>query len=85
MATTAVTVLFFASAREVAGRARAEMSAPDGTTVAGMTDRIVDQFGPQLRPLLAGCALWVNGAPVTASTVLQAGDELAVLPPVSGG
>jgi molybdopterin converting factor small subunit len=29
--------------------------------------------------------MWVNGEPVPPSCVLCAGDEVAVLPPVSGG
>ena len=50
-----------------------------------MADRLAEAFGPDLGTLMALCALWVNGDPATSSTVLHEGDEIAVLPPVSGG
>ena len=80
-----VTVLFFASARDAAGRSKLQLGIPEGTTVSEMADRLSQEFGPALGSLMARCALWVNGDPATSSTVLREGDELAVLPPVSGG
>lgn len=78
-------MLFFASARDAAGRSRARIATPDGTTVGEMADRLAEAFGPDLGALMARCALWVNGDPATSATVLHEGDEIAVLPPVSGG
>ena len=42
---------------------------------------------PQLERILLRCALAINGEYVTedAATSLKAGDEVAVLPPMSGG
>jgi molybdopterin converting factor small subunit len=46
---------------------------------------LVATYGPDLERVLCTCAIWVNGEPVPSSYVLRAGDEVAVLPPVSGG
>jgi molybdopterin converting factor subunit 1 len=80
-----IRVLLFAGAREAAGRSRAEFPAPTSTTVGELADRLVREFGPDLDAVLPSCALWVNGEPAGASTELRDGDEVAVLPPVSGG
>jgi molybdopterin converting factor subunit 1 len=79
-----VTVLFFAGAREATGRARTQVR-PDGRTVEELLDELVSTFGAELNAVLQTCAVWVNGSPATGSTLLAPGDEMAVLPPVSGG
>ena len=79
-----VTVLLFARAREAAGTGRARARA-DGRTVAGLLDELVSAYGSELEAVLGTCAIWVNGSPATGSTRLVHGDEVAVLPPVSGG
>ena len=46
-------------------------------------------IGPPLRAafaeLLPSCRVWVNGDPAERDDVVAAADEVAVLPPVSGG
>jgi molybdopterin converting factor subunit 1 len=79
-----VTVLFFAGAREAAGTGRAQMPAA-GSTVAALVDDLCSVYGDELRRVLATCAVWVNRSPAPPTTVLNGGDEVAVLPPVSGG
>jgi molybdopterin converting factor small subunit len=79
-----ITVLFFAGAREAA----CTQSAPFGSagrTVEQLTGELVATYGPDLERVLRTCAIWVNGQPAPPSYVLCAGDEVAVLPPVSGG
>lgn len=80
----AVTVLFFASAREAAGTGRTSAAAA-GRTVEQLLDDLCRTYGEGLRAVLASCAVWVNRSPEPRDTVLRAGDEVAVLPPVSGG
>lgn len=80
----AVTVLFFASAREAAGTGRTSAEAA-GLTVEQLLDDLCRTYGEGLRAVLASCAVWVNRSPEPRDTVLRAGDEVAVLPPVSGG
>lgn len=84
---TAVTVLFFAAAREAAGRARQEVADVDGGSLGDLVERLVstEPYGPDLEKLLPSCAIWVNGVPAGRGTVLRGGDEVALLPPVSGG
>ena len=72
----------FASAREAAGTDRADI---DGDTVAQVLDTARARFGAQFAAILDTANVWVNGEPAEASTPVSAGDEVAVLPPVSGG
>ena len=44
-----------------------------------------DKYGARFVEVLQTCRVWVNGESATADTVLSARDEVAVLPPVSGG
>ena len=72
----------FAQAREAAGTGR---DLVDGDTVdevlAGARARYADVFGA----LLPSCRVWVNGEPAEGDHRVGADDEVAVLPPVSGG
>jgi len=79
-----ITVLFFASAREAAG-ARSALFGSVGRTLGQLAGELVATYGPDLERVLSTCAIWVNGQPAPPSCVLRAGDEVAVLPPVSGG
>lgn len=72
----------FASAREAAGTTRVLIEAE---TVGGVLDQAVAQFGPGFAAVLAICKVWVNGEPADRPTFVRATDEVAVLPPVSGG
>ncbi len=79
-----VTVLFFAAAREAAGAARAVLPAA-GTTVAQLLAALGSTYGDQLKNVFPSCSIWVNRAPAPPGWVLRAGDEVALMPPVSGG
>lgn len=72
----------FASAREAAGVQQARF---DGATVHDVLSEAVETFGAGFEQVLANCKVWVNGEPADAADVLAADDEVAVLPPVSGG
>jgi sulfur-carrier protein len=79
-----VTILFFAGAREAAGTGRARARA-EGRSVAELLAELVTTYGAGLEAVLATCAVWLNGSPASGTTLLAEGDEVAVLPPVSGG
>ena len=81
----ALTVLFFAGARLAAGRSRESYDPAAGGTVAQLVEHLRASYGPEMAAVLPTCAIWVNGLPSAASTTLRPGDEVAVLPPVSGG
>ena len=75
-------ILLFASAREAAGRSRDTIA---GATVADVLDSAKHQFGPTFATVLASCTVWLNGEECTPDTQVVDSDEVAVLPPVSGG
>jgi molybdopterin converting factor small subunit len=72
----------FASVREAAGTGRAAIG---GTTVGEVLDAARVQFGPEFARLLEGSRVWLNGDATTADAAVGDDDEVAVLPPVSGG
>lgn len=76
------TIRLFAGAREAAGTDRDQF---DGSTVGAVLDAAVERFGPEFSRVLGSCKVWVNGEPAERSYAVDAGDEVAVLPPVSGG
>jgi MoaE-MoaD fusion protein len=74
-----VTVRLFAMLRERAGASEVELDLPEGARVADALESLGD--------LAAGLPLVmaVNREYAPAEQVLDAGDELALIPPVSGG
>ncbi len=72
----------FASAREVAGTASAVI---DGQTVAEVLDKAIVLFGQRFAEVLLTSKVWVNGEEVSREHAVGNNDEVAVLPPVSGG
>jgi MoaD family protein len=79
---SAVRLLLFASAREAAGTREVGLSA---STVGEVLELARARFGAQFSSVLDGSRVWVNGDPAEPGTALSDGDEVAVLPPVSGG
>jgi sulfur-carrier protein len=75
-------VRLFASARETAGTGR---DVVDGQTVAEVVEAAAERYGASFRALLPTCRIWLNGEAVDASTPVGEHDEVAFLPPVSGG
>jgi MoaD family protein len=82
-----VTLRLFAAAREAAGRTVDEFNREDTPTVAALLDAAATAYGPTFAAVLGASRVWVNGdEPADGrATVLVDGDEVAVLPPVSGG
>jgi sulfur-carrier protein len=72
----------FASAREAAGTGREEV---DAATVGEVLDWAVARFGSEFREILGTCRIWVNGESAGRDAPVTNADEVAVLPPVSGG
>lgn len=72
----------FASAREAAGTGRDTVLAP---TVGEVLDEARRRYGEGFAAVLAGCRVWRNGEPAAAGDPVGEADEVAVLPPVSGG
>lgn len=72
----------FAQAREIAGVGSTTF---DGATVADVLDQATSEYGEAFSVILAGSKVWLNGSPATGTDPVGDNDEVAVLPPVSGG
>ncbi len=72
----------FASAREAAGTTHDDFP---GATVGEVLDAAITSYGPTFEGLLATCKVWCNGDPAQRDQPVVDTDEIAVLPPVSGG
>lgn len=78
-----VSVLLFAQARAAAGVSKADVEAD---TVAEAIETLIAQHGGEpLAAVVAGSRIWCNGQPTRPEDSVSASDELAVIPPVSGG
>ncbi|MGI8684432.1 MAG: MoaD/ThiS family protein [Acidimicrobiales bacterium] len=72
----------FAAAREAAGTGRDEV---DGDTVADVLAAARARYGEPFAAVLRTAKVWVNGEPADDDSPVAEADEVAVLPPVSGG
>ena len=79
-----VTILFFATLKDRAGRERMEVELADGATVAELKARLGAEL-PALTPNLPTALVSRNKEFAFAEEVLRDGDEVALFPPVSGG
>ncbi|HUF97209.1 MAG TPA: MoaD/ThiS family protein [Ilumatobacter sp.] len=76
------TVRLFAAARDAAGTGRDDLP---GDTVGAVLDAAVVRYGDKFAAVLGTCRIWVNGNSADPLDSIRSTDELAVLPPVSGG
>jgi molybdopterin converting factor small subunit len=72
----------FAAAREAAGTGRDDIP---GATVGEVLDAAVARYGDGFAAVLPSCRVWRNGEEAAVDEPVVADDEIAVLPPVSGG
>jgi len=79
-----VKVLFFGQLKDMIGAAEERVELPAGAAVADLVAHFEKRV-PRLDEFRASLAVAVNQEYVDASAALQAGDEVAFLPPVSGG
>ena len=79
-----IQVKLFALAGELAGRGGIELDLPLQATVADLRRALVEQT-PALAPLVPRMMVAVNMDYAVDDRVLAEGDEVACIPPVSGG
>lgn len=72
----------FASAREAAGTGTDDVP---GATVGDVLAEASRRYGPAFAAVLARSRVWRNGEPAAEGDPVGEADEVAVLPPVSGG
>ena len=73
----------FGITKEIVGSSEVELTAPDSQSVAGLMEQLRTQY-PQLRELTS-CAVAVNSEYAPDDYQLHERDEIALIPPVSGG
>ena len=82
--TARVKVLFFGRLKEIVGYAEDSVEVPDGAPI----EALFSHYGashPELAPFRASLVASRNQEFAAWSTPLHSGDEVAFLPPVSGG
>jgi molybdopterin synthase catalytic subunit len=79
-----VRVLFFGMLKEVAGKSSDWLDLPEGALVRDVLAHYFSEI-PRMKDSMAALAVAVNQEYAGAETVLKGEDEVALLPPVSGG
>jgi molybdopterin synthase catalytic subunit len=79
-----VEVLFFGQLRDVVGRQSESLPLADRATLGDVLQHYAQKF-PAVERLSSSLALSVNQEYASSETSLRDGDEVALLPPVSGG
>ncbi len=79
-----VTVKLFAAYQEAYGGSELMREFPPKTTVAGVLESVIAEH-PELQKLRPVTRFGVNLQFVEPDTILQSGDEVVLIPPVSGG
>jgi len=74
----------FAGVREIAGRDDVELEVDEGTTAGGLWERLLTDH-PKLTAYTEIIQVAVNQDLVDRGAKLEPDDEVAFLPPVSGG
>jgi molybdopterin synthase catalytic subunit len=79
-----ITVKLFALMREKAGADTVPLEVPEGAKLAQVVEALQRRY-PVLAPYVANARGAVHMDFVDTETILAEGDEVALIPPVSGG
>jgi molybdopterin converting factor small subunit len=79
-----VRVLLFGQLKDIVGRPEESLDLLPGTSLSALVARYAEQF-PKFKPMAGSIACSVNREYAPVSMVLHDGDEVGLLPPVSGG
>ena len=79
-----VIVRLFARLRDAAGAAECDCHVADGATAADVWQSVVAKY-PALGPFEGSVSCAINADFAKGTALVQEGDEVAFLPPVSGG
>jgi len=76
--------LFFAGAKDIVGKDRVEFELEEGITTTQFEKILLTTF-PRLNKIIETCILAVNQEYAEEPVQLKPNDEIAVIPPISGG
>jgi len=79
-----VQVRLFARYRELAGTGSLSLNVPDNSTALDVFDRVAERY-PDMQAMRGSTLMAVEAEYVKPDTELRDGEELALMPPVSGG
>ena len=79
-----IRVLFFGLLKEICGGTEASLCLPEGSTAGAVFEHYAAEF-PKLRPMASSIVIARNHEFASPREPLAEGDEVALLPPVSGG
>jgi molybdopterin converting factor subunit 1 len=79
-----VRVLFFGMLKDLVGKSSDSLELPEGASVRDVLEHYLSRV-PKLKTSLTSIAVAVNQQYASAETKLKSDDEVALLPPVSGG
>ncbi len=79
-----ITVLYFASAKDATGKRKESIILPESTTIRELLLKISSSY-PRIINILNTVQIAVNYKVVDVDSILKEADEVALLPPVSGG
>ena len=84
LSTIRVTILYFAGAKDATGVRMESIELPKNTSIEELLPKIW-MTHPKIRDMLNIVQISVNYRVVDKGTILKEGDEVAILPPISGG
>ena len=79
-----VNIRLFAALREVLGRGEVTLNVSEGATVGELQGQLMREY-PAVEAFLATLVWAVNEDYVSAEHRVREGDEIALIPPISGG
>jgi MoaE-MoaD fusion protein len=79
-----ISVLFFASLRDLTGTKEVQLELPEGATIADLKEKLVERF-PGLKPAMNSALVSVDREFGFDEEAIPAQAEVALFPPVSGG
>lgn len=79
-----ITLLFFASLKDIIGSKQLMLDVPEGTTVGDLLTRLESTY-PRMKDYRPVLLTAVNEEYVERAMPIRPGDEVAIFPPVSGG
>ena len=79
-----ITVLFFGMLKDLVGRSQEELELPEGARLETVFDHYASQF-PKLREMAGSVVIARNQEFASPEAAVGDGDEVALMPPVSGG
>ena len=82
-----IRVLFFASLRDTIGQSECELDAVEALDLSRLLEQLAERFGPSALEALTAesVRVAVNQELRNGSALIRDGDEVAFLPPVTGG